>query len=297
MSRSECLAGARAALLVALAPALLGGCAALHHGFLGAAGPVAGEQRELFWIVAAILAFVAGPVLILTPIVAWHYRRSNTGNAYRPEWNFSWPLEGFIWIPPAMIVIVLAVLLWTYTHRLDPYRPVAGGPPLEVQVIAADWKWLFVYPDNATGAGVASVNRLVVPVGRPVRLTMTSTTVMQSLIVPRLTGQIYAMAGMTTHLDFRADQAGTYHGRNTQYNGEGFPHQSFTVEAVAPARFRDWLRGSSRTAPSFRAAGQALLAEKSVVVSPRVYSRVSPGFFASIVAAGSRGGHSHGTGR
>lgn len=291
MNRSVGFATAGVALLAIVASALLSGCAALDHGFLAAAGPVAGEQRELFWTVAAILVFVAGPVLILTPLVAWHYRQSNTNDAYRPNWNFSWTLEGFIWIPPVLIVIVLGVLVWVYTHRLDPYRPTAGGPPLQVQVIAADWKWLFVYPDG----GVASVDRLVVPVGRPVRLTLTSTTVMQSLMIPQLTGQIYTMAGMTTQLNLRADRAGRYHGGNMQYNGTGFAHQSFAVEAVDPASFRRWLADTARTAPSFQPSGQAMLAQRAVVPAPLVFSRVPAGLFPSIVAVSGGRSHSHGT--
>ena len=283
----------RTALLVTLAHVWLVGCAALDHGFLASAGPVSGEQRELFWIVVGILTFVAGPVLILTPIVAWHYRQSNTDDAYRPEWNFSWTLEGFIWVPPVMIVLLLAVLLWNYTHRLDPYRPVAGGPPLEVQVIAADWKWLFVYPDKK----VVSVDRLVVPVGRSVRLTMTSATVMQSLMIPKLTGQIYTMAGMTTHLNLRADGPGHYRGKNMQYNGDGFPHQSFTVEAVDSARFRAWLANTARTAPAFQPTGQALLRARTLVPKPLAFSQVPPGFFASVFSTNGGGSHLHSANR
>lgn len=262
---------------------LLGGCAALEHGFMGAAGPVAAEQRELFWIVAAVLGFVAGPVLILTPIMAWHYRRSNANDAYRPNWNFSWTLEGFIWIPPAIIVAVLAVFLWVYTQRLDPYRPIPGAPPLEVQVIAADWKWLFIYP----GSDVASVDKLVVPAGRPVRLSMTSATVMQSMMIPQLTGQIYTMAGMTTRLNLRVDKAGEFRGRNMQYNGRGFAQQSFAVVAIDQARFDRWLRDGAK-APRFRAS---LLTRRSTEARPQTYSHVPPRYFASVMEAS--GGHAH----
>lgn len=282
-------AGRRALLL---APLLLGGCAALDHGFLAAAGPVAAEQRTLFWTVAAILVFVAGPVLVLTPIIAWHYRRSNTHDAYRPDWTFSWTLEGFIWIPPVLIVGILAVLLFGATRRLDPYRPIAGAPPLEVQVIAADWKWLFLYPD----AGVMSINRLVLPVGRPVRLTLTSATVMQSLMIPRLTGQIYTMAGMTTRLNLRADTAGDYRGRNMQYNGSGFPDQAFTVAAVDADGFRNWLAANARSAPALGASARALLADRATV-APHVYSRVPSNLFATVIANSGGRDHAHRAGR
>ena len=154
------------------------GCAALSHGFVNAAGPVAADQRHLFVVLACVLVFVAGPVLLLVPLFAWHYRLSNTRHAYRPNWSFSWPVEALIWIPPTAIVVGLAVLLWHHTIRDDPYRPLPGRSPVEVQAIALDWKWVFIYP----GQGVASVDRLTIPVGRPVRIRLTSGTVMLSLI-------------------------------------------------------------------------------------------------------------------
>ena len=129
------------------------------------AGPVAASQWHLYIIVGIVLVFVAGPVLLLTPIIAWHYRLSNKRHAYQADWDFSWPLEGLIWLPPTGIVIGLAFVLWHYTHVLDPYRPLPSSqPPIEVQAVGLDWKWLFIYPDQQ----VATVNQLAIPVGRPV---------------------------------------------------------------------------------------------------------------------------------
>ena len=103
-------------------------------------------------IVCVIMLFVIGPVLLLTPVFAWHYRLANTKSAYRPQWSFNWSLEGLIWIPPTIIVIGLAVFLWRDTHELDPYRPLQSAlPPTEVQAVALDWKWLFIYPDQKIG--------------------------------------------------------------------------------------------------------------------------------------------------
>ncbi|RZM09445.1 MAG: cytochrome ubiquinol oxidase subunit II, partial [Sphingomonas sp.] len=186
----------------------LGGCTALSHGFFNPQGPVAGHERDLFVTVSIVLLFVAGPVLLLTPLFAWHYRLSNRGDAYRPKWNFSWWVEGLIWIPPAGIVIGLAVLLWHWTQIDDPYRRLPGAAPVEVQAIALDWKWVFVYPD----LGVASVDRLTIPAGRPVHIKLTSGTVMQSMLIPQLAGQIYAMGGMTTELNIQAHRPGRFRG-------------------------------------------------------------------------------------
>ncbi|WP_200933157.1 MULTISPECIES: hypothetical protein [unclassified Sphingomonas] len=122
-------------LLALLSAPLLGGCDALRIGVVDHAGPVAAEQWHLYLIVAVVLVFVAGPVLILVPLMAWHYRLSNKGDTYQPNWGFSWPLEILVWIPPIGIVIGLGFLLWSSTHRLDPYRPLASPvPPVEVQV-------------------------------------------------------------------------------------------------------------------------------------------------------------------
>ena len=111
---------------------------------------------------------------------------ANTKSAYRPQWSFNWPLEGLIWIPPTLIVVGLAFFLWRDTHALDPYKPLPSVvPPTEVQAVALDWKWLFIYPDQK----IATVNELVFPADRPVHLKLTSGTVMQSLLVPRLAGR------------------------------------------------------------------------------------------------------------
>ena len=263
------------------------GCAALSHGFANAAGPVAADQRHLFVVLACVLVFVAGPVLLLVPLFAWHYRLSNTRHAYRPNWSFSWPVEALIWIPPTAIVIGLAVLLWHHTIRDDPYRPLPGGPPVEVQAIALDWKWVFLYPRQ----GVASVDRLTIPVGRPVRIRLTSGTVMQSLMIPQLAGQVYAMAGMTTQLHIMASRPGTFRGANTQYNGDCFAHQRFDVVALPAGAFDRWLTQARAADRPLDAATWRRLSARSVIAQPVVFSSVTPQLFDRVVAQVGDHGH------
>ena len=283
----------RTARLVAAAasPVLLGGCGgALSHGFLNPAGPVAAGERHLFILVCCVLLFVVGPVLILTPTIAWHYRLANKNDAYRPKWAFSWPLEGFIWLPPTGIVLVLAVILWTDTHKLDPYTRLKGAqPPVRVQAVALDWKWLFIYPDEH----IATVNELDVPAGRPVHLDLTSGTVMQSLLLPQLAGQIYAMAGMSTQLNFAADRPGVYLGEDTQYNGEGFQNDKFDVVARTPADYARWVEHVRAFGPQLDAAAYQSLSARSVQSKPLFFTTPPPGLYAHIVSLSGGASHPH----
>lgn len=265
---------------------LLAGCGVLDRGFLSPAGPVAAVTRNEFLLVCLIMLFVIGPVLLLVPLVAWHYRLSNTKSAYRPQWGFNWSLEGLIWVPPTAIVVILAVFLWRDTHRLDPYKPLPGEA-VTVQVIAADWKWIFIYPEQ----GVATVNRLVIPAGRPVHLDLTSATVMQSILVPRLAGQIYAMAGMRTQLNLQADAPGAFLGENVQFNGTGFQNQKFAVDAMDETAFARWLAEARAQPNRLDDAEYEKLTRRSTLPRPLAFGAVQPNLFDRVVSLQQRSGH------
>jgi cytochrome o ubiquinol oxidase subunit 2 len=273
-------AGRGSVLAALLLPLLLGGCEALKLGVMNHAGPIAASQWRLYLIVGGVLIFVAGPVLVLTPIIAWHYRLSNTHDAFRPKWNFSWTLEGLIWIPPTAIVIGLSFVLWRYTHTLDPYRPIASSQPaLEVQAVGFDWKWLFIYPDQR----IAVVDQLAIPVGRPVHVSLSSGTVMQSLLIPQLAGQIYAMPGMTSQLNLAASRPGVFRGENTQFNGDGFQNESFDVIALTPPDYARWAAQVRAMAHPLDAPAYAALFRKSSPPKPIFFSSVPPQLFQHIL--------------
>lgn len=259
------------------------GCATLSGGFLiSPAGPVAIAERHEFIIVGIIMIFVIVPVFILIPLFAWHYRISNNDAAFRPQWGFSWILEVLIWLPPTGIVVVLAIFLCEYTVRLDPYRPLAkpAGPALQVDVVSLDWKWLFIYPAQH----LATVNEVVIPAGTPVHFDITSGTVMQSLLMPRLAGQIYAMAGMQTQLNFAAAKPGDYMGENTQYNGNEYQQDKFKVEAVPPAQFAAWVTKTQANPVIFNASAYHTLSQRSVLSQPVTFGRIQPGIYQQILA-------------
>jgi cytochrome o ubiquinol oxidase subunit 2 len=263
-----------------ICPLSITSCSLLSYGFMNPGGPIAAAERHEFLVVCAVMLLVIGPVLVLAPLIAWHYRLANTKSAFRPQWGFSWILEGLIWIPPSIIVIVLAVFLVQNTVKLDPYRPIQSAlPPVQVDAVALDWKWLFIYPEQH----VASVNQLVLPAGRSVHMLLTSGTVMQSLLMPQLAGQLFAMAGMVTQLNLAITQPGTYWGENTQYSGAGFHNQKFQVLGVTPAEFGRWVASVQQKPGALDDQAYHDLSRKSVLPHPITFGTLEPGIFAKIV--------------
>jgi cytochrome o ubiquinol oxidase subunit 2 len=259
MGRETRVAIAATGLLVLASS--LAGCSSARLGFLDPHGPVAQSQHDQLLDVVLLLAiFVALPIFVILPWFAWRYRYRARGARYAPKWSYYGPLEVATWGGPLVIVAVLSILVWRSTHALDPYKPIASSVvPLRVQVIGYDWKWLFIYPD----AGVASVGELALPVGRPVVLTLTSATVMQSLQIPALGGQIYAMGGMVTQLNLEASQAGQFMGENTMYNGDGFHQQHFTAVAMTPTAFLGWVHNARTQGLPMNSSALALIARRS----------------------------------
>lgn len=256
---------------------LLGGCA---PGVLDPAGPVAAGNRIVLLNSLTIMLAIVIPTIAVTLAFAWWFRAGNTKAEYKPEWAYSGRLELLVWSVPALVVIFLGGIAWIGSHDLDPSKPlVSKVAPLRVQVIALDWKWLFVYPDQ----GIASINRVVAPVGTPVAFQITSATVMNSLFVPQLGGQIYAMAGMETKLHLQADRPGSYQGLSAHYSGRGFPGMAFRMDAVSPLQFAGWVAGAKRAGPLLDRAGYLALLKDSENVAPYTYRAVAPGLFDAVV--------------
>ncbi|HVY79951.1 MAG TPA: ubiquinol oxidase subunit II [Steroidobacteraceae bacterium] len=215
---------------------------------LDPAGDVARQQRDLLVHSTLLMLLIIVPVMALTVLFAWRYREANKKARYEPEWHHSTHLELVIWAAPLLIIICLGALTWLGTHLLDPYRPVdrlaPGKPvphdarPLEVDVIALDWKWLFIYPQY----DIATVNELAVPVNRPISMRITASSVMNSLYIPHLAGQVYAMAGMETRLHGVLNEPGVSQGFSANYSGAGFSGMRFTFRGMSDAEFAQWVR-------------------------------------------------------
>lgn len=268
---------------------LAGACGLKNSPLLDAKGPIALAERELLLVATAVMLLVVVPVIAMTLWFAWRYRAANTHARYTPAWTYSGKIDAVVWAIPAVIVLALGMLVWSYTHRLDPYKRLdPGRERLEVQAIAQDWKWLFLYPAQ----GIATVNELAFPSETPLSLQITSDTVMNALAIPALGGQIYAMAGMRTQLNLLADAPGRFVGRNTQYSGRGFSQQHFTAIAMTRQDFSGWVAKVREAANTLDDAAYERLARPGTLRGAMHFSSYKPGLFDEIVAKyAARGAH------
>jgi len=268
------------------AAAVLSGC---NLQVLNPAGDIAARQGNLILVATALMLVVIIPVIALTFWFAWRYRASNTQATYKPDWDHSTQLELVIWGVPLLIIIALGAVTWIGTHLLDPYRPLGriaeGRPvpeavkPLEVQVVALDWKWLFVYPEY----GVASVNQMAAPVDRPITFRLTSSSTMNAFYVPALAGMIYTMPAMETKLHAVMNKEGDYEGFSSHYSGAGFSHMRFRFHALTDEGFDRWIE-TARAGGKALTRGEYLQLEVPSSREPaRLYASVDAGLFDAVV--------------
>jgi cytochrome o ubiquinol oxidase subunit II len=275
-------AGSRSGLMRHLGAALLlvpvSGC---NRGILDPVGPVGAAEKTILINSTAIMLAIIIPTMIATVAVAWWFRAGNKKAKYRPDWEYSGAVELVVWSIPALTVILLGGIAWIGAHALDPYKPLPSKTkPVEVQVVALDWKWLFIYPDQ----GIATVNQLVVPTGIPVHYTLTSATVWNVFFVPQFGTMIYTMPRMATQLNLQADRQGVYDGLSAHYSGDGFSGMRFKVHAVPPEQFAAWIQSTRGQGVALDGDAYDKLVKPSSYVQPMRFGAVAPRLFEAIVA-------------
>jgi cytochrome o ubiquinol oxidase subunit II len=268
----------RSFLSIALAvlPVSLSGCSG---GVLDPRGPIGSANRMILFNALEIMAAIVVPTIVAGLVFAWWFRESNARARYQPYWAYSGRIELIVWSIPILVICFLGGVIWIGSHDLDPYKPIASdSKPLEVQVVSLDWKWLFIYPDQ----GIASVNQLVVPVSVPIHFHLTSASVMNAFFVPQLGSMIYTMNRMVTQLHLQADHAGEYYGESAQFSGDGFSDMRFTVRAVAPDEFTNWVASVRQAGPVLDRSGYAALSRQGTT-EPFTYREADPALFRAVV--------------
>ena len=275
--------GIAAVVLFAL---VLAGC---DRAVLDPAGDVAREQRNIIYISTALMLLIIVPVMVLIVTFAWRYRKGK-GGTYDPHFDHSTALELLIWSAPLLIIIALGALTWSSTHLLDPFRPRDQAArlmnpdgqhpdPLRVQVVAMDWKWLFIYPEQ----GIATVNELALPVGRQVRFDLTSTNMMNTFYAPTLAGMIYTMPGMQSSLHATLDRPVESFGLSGNYSGAGFSDMRFALKGLQPEQFDQWVAGAQGSSRALDRASYEKLAIPSEKVPAMYFGRVDSDLYRRIL--------------
>ncbi len=217
-----------------------------NMGVLNPKGLISVQQRQLMIHACLLMLIVVIPVFVLTAIFACRYRKGNAGAKYTPEWEHSALAETIWWGIPFLIIIVMAFLTWNSSHKLNPFKPLTSDVrPLKIQVVALDWKWLFIYPEE----GIATVNYLNFPEKTPLNFEITADAPMNSFWIPQLGGQIYAMPAMRSKLHLMANETGVFRGSSANLSGEGFAGMVFQATSLSQEDYENWakqVRGSSK---------------------------------------------------
>lgn len=272
----------RLSLLALCCTGLLAGCEMV---VLQPSGYIASRQAQLLVISTLLMLLIIVPVIVLTLVFAWRYRASNKDAPYEPDWDHSIQLELLIWSAPLLIIIALGALTWIGTHTLDPYRPLDESAvpqkteAIDVQVVALDWKWLFIYPEH----GIAVVNELAAPVDTPVRFRITSSSVMNAFFIPAMAGMIYAMPSMETTLHAVINRPGEYEGFSANYSGAGFSGMRFKFLGMSPEEYQRWVQQAKAAGGELSRSDYQQLELPSERAPVRRYAKVAPDLFDAIV--------------
>jgi cytochrome o ubiquinol oxidase subunit 2 len=247
---------------------------------LDPAGPIAAQEKDVILITVALCAIVVIPVYVLLFVFAWRYRVDNTDtrHTHMREWDHTRQAEVITWLIPSAIIVLLSILAWQSSHALDPYKPLPGNA-LEVEVVALDWKWLFIYPQQ----GIATVNMLEIPENVPVHFDLTADAPMNSFWIPQLGGQIMVMPGMSTQLSLEADRVGTFNGFSGNISGNGFAGMAFSAHAVSQSDFNEWVHSVQASSTPLDQQSYATLSAPSEYNPVAYYSPVASGLYDGVM--------------
>jgi len=244
----------------------------LLHGvnfpFLNPKGQIAYQERQLLIFTSLLSLVVVIPVFLMLFFIVTRYREGNKKARYEPDWDHSRVLEALWWGLPCVIILILAVVTWNTSHQLDPYKSISSSnKPITIEVVALQWKWLFIYPNE----GIASVNSFDFPVNTPVNFQLTADAPMNSFWIPSLGSQIYAMPGMNTQLNLIANSIGSYNGSSANISGTGFAGMQFIAKATSQQDYNNWTKSLQDSSSVLNDTSYQSLAKPSSYVSASYY--------------------------
>lgn len=267
-------------VLPSLAVFLLAGCNKLS--VINPAGSIASHERWLVITGALLILLIVVPVWILSLLIPFWYRKSNKKAKYDPSLTHGVKIEIFWWAVPCIIILVLSIITWISTHKLDPFKPLKSNvKPISIQVVSLNWRWLFIYPKQ----NIATINYVAFPEKTPINFSVTSDGGMNSFMIQRLGGQIYAMTGARTKIHLIADQTGVFNGRSVSFSGEGFAGMTFKAASMSKKDFNKWVHSvkTKKGSLSLTMSEYAKLVPNSEDHTVRYFKSVAGDLFRKII--------------
>lgn len=243
-------------------------------------GVIGVHEKRLLILSTLLMLIIVIPVFFLTFMYMWEYRAGNKDAEYRPDWDNSVFAEIVWWGLPMLIVFALSVLAWRRTHELDPFKPIeSDSKTITIQVVALQWKWLFLYPEE----NIATVNYIQIPDNVPVKFEITSDAPMNSFWIPALGGQIYAMPGMKSELHLMADTTGEFRGSSANISGDGFAGMTFVTKASSQEEYDQWIKQVQSSSQAMNVQAYKQLVQPSSYNPQAFYKLEAPTLFNDII--------------
>jgi len=243
-------------------------------------GKIALEQRNLLLIIQGLMLLVIIPVYILTFIFSWKYSAQNPKGTYDPHLVDNKLAEYIWWGFPLVMTIIVCILTWIKTEQLDPYKPIkSDNKALTIQVVALQWKWLFIYPEE----NIASLNFFQIPKDTPIHFEITSDAPMNSFWIPDLGGQIYAMPGMKTQLYLIGNVITDAKGSSANISGEGFSSMHFIARTSSEEDYHKWIASAKDSSKTLNIQEYKKLATPSLNQPVEIYQLADKSLFNQII--------------
>ena len=211
---------------------------ASHHAF---------DVDLLIGSFGLLVVLLSAPVFILMAVYIVRYRKGRQADRSDAE-------SGSIGLETSWAVIpfVLVMFFYVWSTSLFLHQETPPDDAMTIDVVAKQWMWKFQH-----ASGAREINELHVPLGRPVRLTMTSEDVIHSLYLPALRIKRDVLPGRYTQLWFTADRAGVYPLRCAEYCGTDHSVMGGRIIVEPQDRFARWL-SQAGTDRSLAERGKAL---------------------------------------
>lgn len=244
------------------------------------AGMIGAKEKDLIITASLLMLIIVIPVFILTAFFAWRYREDNLKAKHAPDWEHNVVAEYCWWGVPLIIISILAVIAYRSSHDLNPFDPIKSDKkPITIQVVALQWKWLFIYPEQQ----IATINYIEFPVATPINFEITADAPMNSFWIPQLGGQIYAMPAMRSKLSLIADKEGSFRGLSSNISGTGFAGMTFTAKSGSEQEFNEWVSSIKSSSRPLDIKGYSYLVKPSENNPVQTFTLAEPNLFHQIL--------------